>query len=196
MPGVIVKRSLHDDEYWYKIAVVGGLLAVSYRRADLEIELNISPVQIGLPDIVHTYETETLKEISLRTAMANVSVGGGQGHFCCKCTLACNKGTCKCFKAGLKCGSRCHKNNQMCTNKCIEVVMQGDNEEVFNVQEDANNEEVQDVMEANERNVGMNLREEEEETELITQVEENESTNKRKRPENNPQKRKRVPKLK
>ena len=52
LPGVIVKRSLHDEVYWYKIGVAGGILENSYRRADLRIELNCTPAQIGIPDIV------------------------------------------------------------------------------------------------------------------------------------------------
>jgi hypothetical protein len=129
LPGVIVKRSLHDEVYWYKIGVAGGILENSYRREDLRIELNCTPAQIGIPDIVHLYETDTLKVISLRTAMTHVSVGGGQGHFCCKCTKECNTKTCKCFKAGIKCGSKCHKNNQLCTNKCIQVIVHDNNDE-------------------------------------------------------------------
>jgi hypothetical protein len=129
LPGVIVKRSLHDEVYWYKIGVAGGILENSYRREDLRIELNCTPAQIGIPDIVQQYETDTLKVISLRTAMTHVSVGGGQGHFCCKCTKECNTKTCKCFKAGIKCGSKCHKNNQLCTNKCIQVIVHHNNDE-------------------------------------------------------------------
>ena len=121
LPGLIVKRSIHEDEHFYRIAVVGGVLENAYKRRDLNIELNVPATAYGLQDMVEKYEGNTLKKISLRTALSNLRIGGGQGHFRCSCHGTCQKTNCKCFKAGYKCNSYCHKKSQACLNKCIVV---------------------------------------------------------------------------
>ena len=70
------------------------------------------PAAFGL-----SLEWDRLKKISLRQAVRNVSLSGGQGRLKCSCKVAtCQTNRCACFKAKRKCNSRCHPANARCRN--------------------------------------------------------------------------------
>ena len=54
---------------------------------------------------------------SIRQAVNEMSIGGGQGMVRCNCTGQCMTNRCGCRKANLLCNSRCHGSNLLCTNK-------------------------------------------------------------------------------
>ena len=54
---------------------------------------------------------------TVREAVTNLSVGGGQGMLKCNCTGACANNRCSCRKNSLQCNSRCHGGNNNCKNK-------------------------------------------------------------------------------
>ena len=114
LPGVIVDVTIHDDTRFYKVGVVGGVLKDAYQRRDLVHERDIEDVAYGLENVVATWKTA--KRISIREAVANISMTGGQGYLKCMCTTACRSQRCACFKAGFKCNSRCHPKNDRCLN--------------------------------------------------------------------------------
>ncbi|KAL4120194.1 hypothetical protein QTP88_012924 [Uroleucon formosanum] len=55
------------------------------------------------------------KQISLRSAATEQSIGNGQGFFKCTCITKCTTNRCICRKNGVLCNSKCHQ-NQSCTN--------------------------------------------------------------------------------
>jgi hypothetical protein len=57
------------------------------------------------------------KSLSIRQAVNQISIGGGQGVLRCDCKGNCSRKICKCFKHELKCNSRCHASNSKCANK-------------------------------------------------------------------------------
>lgn len=54
---------------------------------------------------------------SIRQAVNEMSIGGGQGMVKCNCTSQCMTNRCGCRKSNLLCNSRCHGSNLLCTNK-------------------------------------------------------------------------------
>ena len=62
-------------------------------------------------------EVKLDKKLSVRQAVKELSVGGGQGFLKCNCTGGCLTNRCSCKKAGLLCNSRCHGANGNCKNK-------------------------------------------------------------------------------
>ena len=115
VPGVVVEVTEHDGFSFHKVAVKGGLLKDALTRASLEHELHMKPQAFdGLAGLIDTWKT--LPEISLRAAVRNVSLTGGQGFLKCSCTGLCLGGNCACRKAELKCNSRCHPSNGKCKN--------------------------------------------------------------------------------
>jgi hypothetical protein len=56
-------------------------------------------------------------KIGLRSAVRELSIGGGQGMVKCDCTGACANKRCGCKKNNLLCNSKCHGGNSSCKNK-------------------------------------------------------------------------------
>ena len=57
------------------------------------------------------------QSVSVRQAVNEISIGGGQGMVKCNCTAACMTSRCGCKKLNLLCNSRCHGSNSQCKNK-------------------------------------------------------------------------------
>ena len=114
IPGIVVDKTTHGDKVFHKVAVVGGLLNTSYLRTDLIHEQGMSPSAVNLDGLLENWQT--LKKISVREGLKNISLTGGQGHIKCSCTTGCSNARCACFKAGRRCGSKCHPKASNCCN--------------------------------------------------------------------------------
>ena len=80
------------------------------------VESGRTALQYDLHDALTDWENKP-KVQSIRTALAAISMMGGQGHIHCSCTTLCDTARCTCKKANLLCNSRCHKSNTCCSNK-------------------------------------------------------------------------------
>jgi hypothetical protein len=89
----------------YKLGCHAGVLDSHYSRNQF------SPT---LENFITLDKVPLDKMVSLRTAAKELSMGSGQGFFCCTCTGKCVNKRCKCYKAERKCNSRCH-NRRTCT---------------------------------------------------------------------------------
>ena len=114
LPGVVVEVTNNNNTDFYKIGVVGGVLKDAYQRGDLVHEPDLDPMVYGLEDVEMVWKT--MKRISVRQGVANISMTGGQGFLKCACTTACRSLRCACFKSGMKCNSRCHPKSGGCLN--------------------------------------------------------------------------------
>ena len=83
-----------------------GILKQLYARSQFT---TCSENLISLSDIPQE------KQISLRSAATEQSIGNGQGFFKCTCITKCSTNRCVCRKNGVLCNSKCHQ-NQSCTN--------------------------------------------------------------------------------
>ena len=97
----------HPEGHLWKLGCKTGVLDQWYSR---------NQFQPTLEKFMSVSDVSLEREVSLRTAAKQESMGGGQGYFKCNCTGNCQTKRCKCFKANLKCNSRCH-NRRCCTNK-------------------------------------------------------------------------------
>ena len=70
------------DKTFYKVAARGGLLNTSFLRTDLIHEYAMTASQVSLDDIVDAH-WPTMPKISIREAVKNISLTGGQGHIKC-----------------------------------------------------------------------------------------------------------------
>ncbi|RNA10648.1 KRAB-A domain-containing 2-like [Brachionus plicatilis] len=57
------------------------------------------------------------KQLSVREAVKELSIGGGQGKLKCNCTTGCLTNRCTCKMAGVLCNSRCHGGKSNFKNK-------------------------------------------------------------------------------
>jgi len=107
--GVIIDRDCND---MYRIAVRAGLLQQRYSRNQFDL---CTQKLLSLADVRQD------REVSVRVAVHEESMCGGQGYLRCNCAGSdrCRSNRCKCFKANVKCNSRCHS-TLMCKNKCEE----------------------------------------------------------------------------
>jgi hypothetical protein len=128
LPAVVVEVTHHDNDDFYKLAVVGGLLNVAYKRSDIQHELTFAPSTFGLEGLVANWQD--LPKISVREGVKKISLTDGQGYLKCQCTSVCQTQKCKCFKEGRKCNSRCHPKNSQCFNHDMHSGDEEDGEEV------------------------------------------------------------------
>ena len=105
----------HADKTYYKVAVRGGLLNTSFLRTDLIHEYSMTPSQVLLDDVVDAH-WPTMPKISVREAVKNISLTGGQGHVKCSCKTGCTTAQCACRKAERRCTSKCHPKANNCCN--------------------------------------------------------------------------------
>ena len=107
--GFLICRVIDIDYSFslYELACQAGCFTIMFARNafdKVDANLNIS--------------VRTDKSISsIREAVKELSVGGGQGMTKCNCTGKCYNGRCSCKKANLLCNSRCHGGNSNCINK-------------------------------------------------------------------------------
>ena len=97
-------------------------------------------VLVRLPDVDRGPITLTLTLVilSVREAVAALSVGHGQGYIKCQCAGSCATLRCSCRKAGIACSSKCHGKAFICKN----------NDALYEVVDEATVEATEDVMEA------------------------------------------------
>jgi len=89
---------LEEDEGFYSLGSLAGKLMYKYTCNEFEVCRSFLIKIADVPD----------KNISLRKAVAELSLGGGQGFLRCDCTTHCKTARCKCRKEGFECNSRCH----------------------------------------------------------------------------------------
>eukprot|EP00102_Acyrthosiphon_pisum_P023247 XP_016660457.1 PREDICTED: KRAB-A domain-containing protein 2-like [Acyrthosiphon pisum] len=94
------------EDGFYQLGCKSGILKQLYARSQFT---TCSENLISLSDIPQE------KEISLRSAATEQSIGNGQGFFKCTCITKCTTNRCICRKNGVLCNSKCH-HNQACTN--------------------------------------------------------------------------------
>ena len=99
----VVTELVHDK---YRVGTSSGTLNQLFARSQLEKckQVHLAPEDVADP------------VLSVRSANAAQSIGGGQGHERCTCKGGCKNNRCKCRKNGLLCNSYCH-NSLSCTNK-------------------------------------------------------------------------------
>ena len=113
VPGVIVAVTEHTQ---YRVVCKAGLFKQTFHRSSFYVESGRTALQYDLHDALTDWENKP-KVQSIRTALAAISMMGGQGHIHCSCTTLCDTARCTCKKANLLCNSRCHKSNTCCSNK-------------------------------------------------------------------------------
>ena len=111
VPVVVVKTVSHD---FHTVVCKGGVLNTNYGRESLLIQENQTPELHELGEAFKNWET--MPRISVRQAVASISLTGGQGFQKCNCAGNCTKNTCSCQKAKVLCNSRCHAGNTCCLN--------------------------------------------------------------------------------
>ena len=90
----------------HEIACEAGVLETMYARNSFDkVDEQVNVI------------IDTSKAIGLRSAVKQISIGGGQGMIKCNCTSSCSTNRCSCRKANLLCNSRCHGGNSFCKNK-------------------------------------------------------------------------------
>lgn len=131
------ERMVNRSKAKFRDPVVGDNVALTIDRVDrgpldlrslVCVVLEVQPngfrlgTEVGSLSGMHQKNTFTLlptrhlsvekipdKEFdSVRSAVKEVSVFGGQGFVRCACRTGCKSGRCKCFKNRLACNSRCH----------------------------------------------------------------------------------------
>ena len=95
------------DKSLYELACEAAVLDTMFARNSFDL----------VKDCSVELEVKLDKKLSIRQAVKELSVGGGQGFLKCNCTGGCLTNRCSCKKAGLLCNSRCHKANGNCKNK-------------------------------------------------------------------------------
>jgi hypothetical protein len=95
------------DKSLYELACEAGVLNTLFARNSFDLVKDCSlDIQIKLD-----------KALSVRQAVNELSIGGGQGMVKCNCTGQCLTNRCSCKKSQLLCNSRCHGGNSSCRNK-------------------------------------------------------------------------------
>jgi len=87
------------DNGLYQLGTIHGILKQAYSRNQF------SPVK---EKFISDEDVPKDKEVSLRTAAKEDSMGTGQGFFRCNCKTGCESGRCKCKKENVLCNSKCH----------------------------------------------------------------------------------------
>ncbi|RNA38810.1 KRAB-A domain-containing 2-like [Brachionus plicatilis] len=95
------------DKSLYELACEAAVLDTMFARNSFDLVKDCS-VEV---------EVRLDKKLSVRQAVKEQSIGGGQGILKCNCTEGCLTNRCSCKKAGLLCNSRCHGANDSCKNK-------------------------------------------------------------------------------
>ena len=96
--GLVMDHDLDTD--LYRIAVKAGILKESYSRN----QFDCCPERLLTEDNVNQD-----KSVSLREAVKQQSMCGGQGFKKCSCaSMQCKSNRCACYKAKVLCNSRCH----------------------------------------------------------------------------------------
>lgn len=90
----------------YKLACEAGVLSNYFHR---------NAFQLGSNNVIYP-EMNMTQKISVREAVAKLSLGTGQGVIRCDCKGACQR-NCTCKKNSLLCKSRCHQKSSNCANK-------------------------------------------------------------------------------
>ena len=104
--GLVMDHDLDTD--LYRIAVKAGILKESYSRN----QFDCCPERLLTEDNVNQD-----KSVSLREAVNQQSMCGGQGFKKCSCaSMQCKSNRCACYKAKVLCNSRCH-GSLKCKNK-------------------------------------------------------------------------------
>ena len=101
----MIKTIKHDN--LYELASEVGILDRLLARNDFE------KIDLFISDFSHSDNS-----ISVRQAVKNLSISGGQGYIKCNCKTKCDaKSTrCTCKKLGIKCNSRCHGSSTCANN--------------------------------------------------------------------------------
>ena len=95
-----------NDHNLHELACEAGTLNVKFAR-------NAFDIAKGKFEITHKEDTM----VSVRKAVSELSLGGGQGMVKCNCTAGCKNKRCSCRQNGILCNSRCHGGNTLCVNK-------------------------------------------------------------------------------
>ncbi|RNA33820.1 KRAB-A domain-containing 2-like [Brachionus plicatilis] len=95
------------SESLYELACEAGVLNVLFAGNCFDLVKECS-VELGI---------KLDKQLSVREAVKELSIGGGQGILKCNCTAGCLTNRCTCKKSGVLCNSRCHGGNSNCKNK-------------------------------------------------------------------------------
>jgi hypothetical protein len=111
VPGVVCEVTEHDN---YRIACNGGVLKDCLGRGRFQIEMIKKAEHYDLQDALESWQTK--KRISIREALAAISMMGGQGCFFCNCKGKCDTNICNCRKNKKQCNSKCHPRNTCCLN--------------------------------------------------------------------------------
>ena len=92
IPGIVMDYETHGDKVFYKVAVRGGFLNISFLRTGLNHEYAMTANTVNLDDLTDAH-WPTLPKISIREAVKNISLTGDQGHIKCSCTTGCTTTT-------------------------------------------------------------------------------------------------------
>ncbi|XP_070208806.1 KRAB-A domain-containing protein 2-like [Littorina saxatilis] len=104
--GIILHKTEND---LYKIATRSGVLKGSFTRNEFEL---------CAQKLLTEQDVKCDKQVSVREAVVQNSLSGGQGFTKCNCSggKKCQTNRCKCFKRKVLCNSRCHQ-SLTCKNK-------------------------------------------------------------------------------
>ena len=111
IPGLICEATEHDQ---YRIVCAAGVLKSTLYRGAFFVDAWKTPAVYGLQDALTNWQQK--KRVSVREALAHISMVGGQGHVHCGCKTKCDNNRCSCKKEGLLCNSRCHPSSTCCAN--------------------------------------------------------------------------------
>ncbi|CAF0710231.1 unnamed protein product [Brachionus calyciflorus] len=99
--------NIDHEKSLYELACEAGVLDTLFARNSFDLVKNCS----------FEFEIKLTRKLSVRQAVREISIGGGQGMSKCNCTGGCLTNRCSCKKSGLLCNSRCHGANSNCRNK-------------------------------------------------------------------------------
>jgi hypothetical protein len=113
----LVVLDVSENKKYFRVGNTNGFLKQMYGRDALTTTQNMSPKQLGIPDVIQLYRAGQLEQRNLRDLIAAESPTGAQGAGRCYCQKGqCNTKACTCFRMGVPCRSSCHTGMCACLN--------------------------------------------------------------------------------
>lgn len=106
----------HRNLMGYVMNEENGQLTVGTKQGIISQRFMRNQIEACSSNTMKFQDINIDKTIPLRTAVAEASIGHGQGYFRCVCTGKCANSRCSCVKNEQKCNSHCHPTGKTCTN--------------------------------------------------------------------------------
>lgn len=106
----------HRNIMGYILSKKDGQMTIGTKRGVLSHQFMRNQIEPCSSNMLAIEDINVERTIPLRTAVAEESLGHGQGYFRCSCTGKCANARCSCVKNKQKCNSHCHPMGKVCSN--------------------------------------------------------------------------------